>query len=227
MAEQNGVDKKNLPRLGRVFEDAVLRSISKVGIKKDIYPYPLTAPNRFFKPDAIEDYGFDYSYDAGKIATYKFKDAIITDVKFTTAKGVPLEQYYNPEQIKGFIDYLANVRGVTKNGVETNDKVSDYGLATLVIATPYGVGISDKLINYAKEKNVSVYQRVTYSTGETIFHGPGSSVDNLKSSAIFPLFQASIKSNDPIIKRMQEEGPIGVNRGQGTGSSEDIKYEKK
>ena len=52
-------------------------------------------------PDAIEDY----------------------KVTMENKNELTLESGYNPEQIKGFINFLSEVRGVEINGVPTNDKV--------------------------------------------------------------------------------------------------------
>ncbi len=230
LAKENGVDPGYKPRLGRIFEDAVLRSANLQGQKQNIYPYPVSNPTKYFTPDAVENYALKFTDgSSGTYVDHQYTahNALITDVKFTTLPEVPLQSYYNPDQIKGYIDYLANVRGVVKDGVPTNDKASDYGLATLVLATNFGVEISQDIINYAKEKNVSVYQRVAFKSGSSIFSDPGKKDDRLKISEAFPVFQARDKMNDPVIEGAHN-APLGPSAGgnSATGSSKDIDWSK-
>ena len=214
----------NVPRLGRIFEDAVLRSAEKVGMKKSIYPYPVTSPNTHFIPDAIEDHRHNIVDGWGKTVatktTYDFKDAIITDAKFTTESKLRLT-----DQITGFIDYLSDQRGVSINDVATGEKNSDYGMATLIFATPSNVAIGRDVIDYAKKKNVNIYQRVAVqvtSIGQT-YSGDQSELgavkyNKLKISEAFPVFVAPSKNNKIDRSKVSSAG------GQGNGDSVNIKW---
>ncbi len=216
-----------LPRLGRIFEDGVLRSAEKTSMKKPIYPYPVTSPNTHFIPDAIENHTHSIVDGWGKTeatkTTYDFKDAIITDAKFTTESKLRLT-----DQITGFIDYLSDQRGVSVNGVATGEKNSDYGMATLIFATPSNVAIGQDVIDYAKQKNVNIYQRVAIqatSVGQTYSgdQSEQSAINNnkLKISEAFSVFTAPSKNNKIDRSKVTSAG------GQGNGDSVNIKWSQK
>lgn len=217
----------HVPRLGRIFEDAVLRSAEKVGMKKSIYPYPATAPKTYFIPDAIENHRHTIVDGWGKTeatkTTYDFKDAIITDAKFTTESNIGLT-----DQITGFIDYLSDQKGVSVNGVATGEKNSDYGMATLIFATPANVSIGKDVIEYAKKKNVNIYQRVAIqvtSVGQTL-SGDQSETraiehNEMKISEAFSVYVAPSKNNKLDRSKVSSAG------GQGNGDSVTIKWEIK
>ena len=226
-AEANGVTAISpyLPRIGRVFEDAVLRSANKVGMKKAITPYPLTSPNTRFIPDAIENHqhtiieGNSKAWN-GKITKYDFNDAIITDAKFTTESKVSLT-----DQITGFIDYLSDQKGVSVNGVPTGEKNSDYGMATLIFATPSNVTISQKILDYAKKKNINIYQRIAVQvTANTAGYSgatdEASAIKNneLKISEAFPVYVA------PSTNKKIDRSKVSSAGGQGNGSSVNINW---
>jgi RHS repeat-associated protein len=217
-----------LPRMGRIFEGAILRSEGKEGMKRRIYPYQLTDPGKYFIPDAIESHR-SYVIKDAKTTIFKFNDAVIHDVKFTTRSELPLEPNYNPEQIKGFIDYLADVRGVTINGVYHNDKVSDYGVASLILETPWDVSISNDILDYAKKKNVNVFQKV--AVGVTPLNSGGVSggsvndaINNnkVKITEAFQLSAAENKRKDVY----NPGGPVKLNSNSNGGST-NVDWSKK
>lgn len=231
-AEANGVSSiaPDHPRLGRIFEDAVLRSAEKVNKKKSIYPYPVTSPTTYYIPDAIENYKYHVKDGWGKLNyteyTYEFQDAIITDAKFTTESKVAIT-----DQIRGFIDYLADVKGVSLNGVATGEKNSDYGMTALVFATPSNVSIDQGILDYAKKKNVSVFQRIaiqvtpyaqTFGGGGVVGDAEKDAIDynKIKITEVFPLFIARSK-NGKIDRRN-----ITATGGQGIGNSVEIDWKQ-
>jgi RHS repeat-associated protein len=210
-----------LPRLGRIFEDAVLRSAQKTGMKKAIYPYPVTSPNTYFIPDAIQEHGHKIiDGSKGTTTTYNFSDAIITDAKFTTEGKISLT-----DQITGFIDYLSEHRGVSVNGVATGEKNSDYGMASLIFATPTNVAVGQDVIDYAKSKNVNLYQRVAIqvtSFGQT-YSGSQSEQqaiknNELKISEAFPVFIAPSKN------KKIDRSNVSAAGGHGNGNSVNINW---
>ena len=198
---------KNLIRIGRIFEDAVLRSIGNAGGKKRIYPYP-DRPDQYFIPDAIRD----YKVTVDKKTAYIFENAFIEEVKFSTGSELKLEPYYNPEQIKGFITYLANVKGVTINGVRTEEKVADYGVAALILTTPSNLPISDDILKFAEDNNVAILRR--FPIGVTPFFSNEDNdykeaIDNnvMKVSSAYPVVQATNKKiGTPFYKAKEKDG---------------------
>lgn len=126
--------------------------------------YLITAPDKYFVPDAIDGqiaYVDNSMYDKD---VYEFPNSVITDIKYTTTGRISLKPEFNDDQIVGFIDFLSEVGGVTLNGRPTGRKAADYGAAKLVLVTPWDVVISKDIINYAKSKNVAVSQRFTVDT---------------------------------------------------------------
>lgn len=224
-AEFNGVATTApfVPRIGRIFEDAVLRSANKVGMKKEIYPYPLTSPNTRFIPDAIENHlhtlieGGSKAWNE-KITTFNFKDAIITDAKFTTEQNVGIT-----DQIRGFIDYLSDQRGVSINGVSTGEKNSDYGMASLIFATPANVGISQNIVDYAKKKNVNIFQQIAIQVTPTGASDEQSAINNnkLKVTGAFPIYVAPSNVTTFDRSKVDETG------GHGNGDNVNIKWDQK
>jgi RHS repeat-associated protein len=203
-AKAHGISepRKSLPRIGRIFEDAALRSLNLNERKVPITPYP-ERPDRYFIPDNIRD----YEVDAGK-TKYIFKQAFITDVKYSTGKELVLEPYWNPEQIKGFIDHLATVRGVTINGVETNDRVADYGAAALILVTPSDLPISSQVIQYAKERNVAVLRSVVIGITPMSGGGEAGAITNnrIKVAPAYVVSPSENKMKNSDLYRAQSQG---------------------
>jgi len=219
VAKVQGVDISSKPRVGRIFEDAALRSANLIGKTRNIYPYPITNPNKYVRPDAIEDHVL-FMDVPGDRKVYNFPDAIFTDAKFTTMSSIPLKSIYNEDQITGFIDYLSTVGGVTINGVLTGRKVSDYGMASLTFITPWNVSISKDIIEYAKSKNVSIYQRVVVDTDSG--WGIISSDDiRLKVTQTFTIYQAPSKVPDFDPKR------VTISSDMFSGDKVDVNWQKK
>lgn len=207
---------KNLIQIGRIFEDAVLRSLGMVGGKKRIYPYP-DRPDKYFIPDAIHNYEVTVGKETK--TTYIFENAQIEEVKFSTGSELKLEPYYNPEQLKGFITYLANVRGVIINGVRTEEKVADYGFAALILTTPSDLPISDDILKFAEKNNVAVLRR--FPIGVTpLFSNENNdykeAIDNnvMKVSSAYPIVQAETKKTGTPFKpgTIEEKGGNWVGR---------------
>jgi RHS repeat-associated protein len=220
-AKAHGISepKNQLTRIGRIYEDAVLRSLNLNETKKPIYPYP-ERPDKYFIPDNISNYTVKTDN-----TTYEFENAFITEVKYTTKDLVPS---YKAQQLKGFIDYLANVRGVKINGVETNEKPSDYGQAALILVTPADVQISDEIINYAKEKNVALLKRVPIAVTPLMGNSDErSAIDNnkIKLSQAIPVMQSKNKmKNSDLYKAQTTVGETGGSNNP--GDKVDINWNK-
>ena len=161
-AQNNGVSRTSstyYPRMGRIFEDSVIRSLGTTKNTTKFKPNKTSAATVI--PDVAARGGKTYidTTNGGKnTVRVSFQNASFTDAKFTNF--VSFTPSYNPDQIKGFIDVLSNMTGGTVNGKwNPNIKASDYGVATLVFITPEGAVIDPKIIEYAQKKNVNLYQR--------------------------------------------------------------------
>ena len=147
--------------------------------------------------------------------TYHFGNAVIQEVKITTKEEVPLDRNRNWDQIIGFIDYLGSVRGVTINGVYNDQKISDYGVASIVITTPADVSISPFIIRYASNKNLNLYQRVAIQVQ------PGDGWTNETSSNFRISEVITLNRAKAFIKSPAYDVPI---IGSGRGSKIEIKW---
>ncbi|MEO9023275.1 MAG: RHS repeat-associated core domain-containing protein [Ginsengibacter sp.] len=171
-------------RMGRIYEDAVLRSY---GLDKNGETFRNTPTSTGVKPDAVKNArGLAMGYISGSSlpVEYKFEasNSYFIDAKFSSS--LSLEPNNNSSaQIKGMIDYLSTVKGMSVNGQEfPNEKASDYGLAKLEFVTPANALIGGNLIanedivTYATQKNVLLTQRYTEVDKENanrIRVGPG------------------------------------------------------
>jgi hypothetical protein len=161
-AQKNGVSLSTptyRTKLGRVFEDAVIRSL---GESKNTTKFrPSKTSTKTVIPDLVGPGSKHYfsPNGAGKDdVVVSFPNASFTDAKFT--QSVTFAPSYNPDQIKGFIDVLSNAKGGYINGKwNPAIKASDYGVASLIFITPKGATVDPEIITYAASKNVNVYQR--------------------------------------------------------------------
>ncbi|MBO9204218.1 MULTISPECIES: DUF6443 domain-containing protein [Niastella] len=149
-----------IARLGRVYEDAVLRSMGATKNTK-VYKPALTSPQGVI-PDVVVNSILNRLDPSNNKNTQKiiFKDATFTDAKF---KGtLPLTPAFNPEQIKIMINILSEQKGGWVNSKwDPNLKASDYGMARLLIVMPSSGILGADLIEYATSKNVKLFQRFT------------------------------------------------------------------
>ena len=149
----------SIARLGRVYEDAVLRSL---GEDKNTQTFRTSPLSRGVIPDLVGTSvlnRIDPSNPKNN-ERIEFPKANFTDAKF---KGnVNLTDAFNPEQIKTMIDVLSNQKGAYVNGEwNPNLKASDYGMAALTLITPQNGTIGADLVEYATSKNVLILQRTT------------------------------------------------------------------
>lgn len=164
---------------GRIFEDAVLRSLNLTGRSK-LFPVsdPTLTPQSV-RPDAVAYSGrVDQERRGGKIAnkTSWWKDGTFIDAKFTTTGIVPYERIGNsPDQAAGFIDVLSRldqgrytygISGVFTDfgGVPFVKNAAQAGCAFLMYVTPSNVGIDEQILSEASQRNILVLQaKVKYN----------------------------------------------------------------
>lgn len=160
-AQNNGIsrtDKNYYPRLGRIFENTVVKSLIESKNNSKFYPQ---GSKRAVIPDIVGESVKNYMNKKNPMRIDKritFPNAHFIDAKFTD--NLKLEQVYNSQQIRGFIDVLSEMKGGYVNGVwNPNIKPSDYGGAALTFITPFGATIDPEILIYATAKNVKINQR--------------------------------------------------------------------
>lgn len=161
-AQKNGLNKSNTnyyTRMGRIFEDAVIRSLGET--KNTTKFRPSKTSTTTVIPDLVGSGSKHYFSNDGNAKNdhrVSFPNASFTDAKFTN--NVQFEPSQNPGQIRGFIDVLSNMRGGYIDGkYDPKARASDYGAASLIFITPAGASIDRDILDYAATKNVNVYQR--------------------------------------------------------------------
>jgi len=161
-AQKNGLNKSNTnyyTRMGRIFEDAVIRSLGET--KNTTKFRPSKTSTTTVIPDLVGSGSKHYFSNDGNAKNdhrVSFPNASFTDAKFTN--NVQFEPSQNPGQIRGFIDALSNMRGGYIDGkYDPKARASDYGAASLIFITPAGASIDRDILDYAATKNVNVYQR--------------------------------------------------------------------
>ena len=184
----NALFPMNIKRIGRIFEDAVVRSM---GVSKNtkIFKPGITSP-RGVIPDAVADgryteLGIPTDGNASPVKRrITFPNSVFQEVKFKSE--VTLNDPNNPEQLPTMIRTLSNMKGGYDNGVwNPNLKASDYGAATLVIITPANGVINQDVLNYAKGANVNIVQRkveVDKEENDRVRVAPGSDLLNNSSA---------------------------------------------
>lgn len=103
-----------ITRLGRIYEDAVLRSLGEEKNTKSFRP-TLTSPKGVI-PDVVGPSILNRIDPSNSKNTEKivFPEASFADAKF---KGnVPLSPTFNPDQLKIIVDVLSNQKGAWVNG---------------------------------------------------------------------------------------------------------------
>ena len=174
LAREQGLDvnqnPQNFPRIGRVMEDFVLRSL---GLPKNNTPFldPTGRGRSSVIPDGLGNGNVaQYQIDQNgvrRINSWIGNNSIFFDSKFV-AKGeklikdnVSTNANNTPrEQLSTMIDVLGNMRGGVVNSVNNPQlKPSDHGIASLYLITLFDVEIDPNLINQAINNNVNVYKR--------------------------------------------------------------------
>lgn len=146
-------------RIGRIFEDAVLRS---AGFNSNTKTFRTKTSIKGVKPDAVLS-SKSYLIDIQKINyqkipdIYTFNNAHFVEVKFKSF--VATEPSENISQLTTMVDVLAEMKGGSLNGkYDPNMKASDYGAAVLTVITPSNGIVDQRLINYATKRNVQIDQ---------------------------------------------------------------------
>ncbi|TFF29743.1 RHS repeat protein, partial [Mucilaginibacter psychrotolerans] len=150
-----------ITKVGRVYENAVLNSLGESKNTKSFSPSalgPKVIPD-LVGGSTVRNIDITNPKDI-KTDAVNFPQASFTDVKFKS--NVSLNDPNNPNQMKGMIDVLSNMKGGYVEGKwDPNIKASDYGAAILTLITPSNGTIGADLIDYATSKNVKLYQRTT------------------------------------------------------------------
>jgi hypothetical protein len=164
---------------GRIFEDAVLRSLNLKGRDK-LFPVndPTLTPQSV-RPDAVVYSGrVDQERRGGKIVSKAswWKDGTFIDAKFTTTGIVPYERQGNsPDQAAGFLDVLSRldqgrftygpVGAFTDfGGTPFVKNAAQAGCAFLMYVTPSNVNIDNQILSEASQRNIMVLQaKVKYN----------------------------------------------------------------
>jgi RHS repeat-associated protein len=150
-----------ITKVGRVYENAVLNSLGEDKNTKSFSPSalgPKVIPD-LVGGSTVRNIDITNPKDI-KTDAINFPQANFTDVKFKS--NVSLNDPNNPNQMKGMVDVLSNMKGGYVEGKwDPNIKASDYGAAVLTIITPSNATIGTDLIDYATSKNVKLYQRTT------------------------------------------------------------------
>ncbi len=175
LARDNGIDinhpdektkNYNYQRLGRVFEDFLLRSLI-VPSNQITFNSPI-AGYAGVKPDGLGN-GNVAQYDEnlrrentwiGNNSLFVEVKLVFKDEKIIKDNVTTTVNYSTREQIFTMINVLANMRGGVLNGV--NDltlKPSDHGIASLYILTMYDTELDPTLVTQAADNNVNVYKR--------------------------------------------------------------------
>lgn len=156
--QKNLVQKLNVTRLGRIFQDAVANSL---GVDINYHPfYPIGSPSGT-EPDIVGPGATDVinPLDFWHPDRYVFPNASFQEIKFKST--VFFEDTWNKEQLKKMINVLAEMKGGFKNGkYDANLKAVDFGAASLTLITPTNTLIDIDLIKYATDHKVKLLQRV-------------------------------------------------------------------
>jgi len=167
-AAQNGYFRTHtngnpITRLGRIYEDAVIRSLGEEKNTRGYRP-ALTSPKTVI-PDLVADGTKTVLRDGGQSEVFTFPNSSFADVKMKSR--ISLIDPNNPDQMKGFIDVLSNIKGGYVNGkYDPSLKASDFGAAALTLITPTGASIGQDLLDYATSKNVVLLQRTVQQDTE-------------------------------------------------------------
>ena len=176
MARANSIDvDNNFTRLGRIQEDAVVRSLGGYKNKKE-FKDPTPQNRSAVEPDLLGD-GYVEQVEEDQngrriINSWKGDQSTFFDSKFVAGNEKVIKDNVSTnangtarEQLSTMIDVLSQMRGGWINTVRnTLMKPSDHGIAFLVIVTFKDVGIDPNLITQAQNANVHIYKRwLTYS----------------------------------------------------------------
>jgi RHS repeat-associated protein len=145
-------------RLGRIYEDAVLRSLGEVKKTNTIKVEDL---DKTVNPDIV---GFttyaELNSKTKKLDIMLFPSAHLIDAKMKSS--IEYDDKNNPLQAFIMIKYLADLKGGYVNGVfDPNIKPSDYGMAQLTFITPENAAIDTKMIEEATANKVLLMHRTT------------------------------------------------------------------
>ena len=161
---KDGKEEINFFRLGRIQEDAVIRSIQGVSKNTKAYQDPLGQRISTI-PDIVTE-GFTVRSENGiPKEIWSSPECSFLDSKFT-ATGIikdnitTTDQGEIRQQLSTMIDVLANMKGVAYNSlIMPNWKPADHGIATLTIVTIHDAEIDPILVKQAKTKNVRMHKR--------------------------------------------------------------------
>ncbi|EHQ24331.1 RHS repeat domain-containing protein [Mucilaginibacter paludis] len=158
-------------RLGRIFEAAVLASLDREKNTKRYYPDPLDRSSSVI-PDAVTESATQEvrrnSRGEDAHITFVWKEGAFIDAKTSESNIID-----NSEQLKGFVNILANQNNVALQiddsflerffgvGKEINKSAAKSKAAFLHIITPANTKIDPQLVKFAEQKGVRVFQSET------------------------------------------------------------------
>lgn len=156
-------------RLGRIFEDAVIRSLARPKNTKTFYETAAQINGTI--PDVVIETGTIEKKPGmnGSEVTHYFwwNEGAFIDAKISQFNKVSFTPTYNPEQLSRMINILAsnNDAETATNffnsfigwGTKINKNAAESGAAILHIVTPGGTEIDDAIINAADAKNVYLW----------------------------------------------------------------------
>lgn len=158
--------KYNYQRLGRIFEDFLLRSLA-VSSNQVVFNSPIPGFSGV-KPDGLGN-GNVVQYDEnlrrenswiGNNSIFLEAKLVFKGEKLIKDNSSVTVNFSLREQISTMIDVLANMTGGSMNGL--NDltlKPSDHGIASLYILTMYDTELDPTLVTKAEQNKVNVYKR--------------------------------------------------------------------
>lgn len=146
------IENTDVTRLGRIFEDAVLRSVA---ITKNVLTYVSPISGVACIPDAVGSYTYQTWWNGWPTTRYLFQEAHFAEMKLVRV----LE---NTAQLRAMIDVLSFKKGGYRNGIyDPFLKASDYGLAQLTFVCGEDTRCSKDLLDYATLRNVQIFVRYT------------------------------------------------------------------
>jgi hypothetical protein len=161
---KDGKEEINFFRLGRIQEDAVIRSIK--GVLKNTKAYQDPLGQRISTiPDIVTE-GITTRLENGiPKEIWSNPQCSFLDSKFTATGLIKdnittNDQGEMRQQLSTMIDVLANMKEVIYNSlIMRNWKPADHGIATLTIVTIHDAAVDPSLINQALTKNVRMHKR--------------------------------------------------------------------
>ena len=156
-------------RLGRIFEDAVIRSLARTKNTKTYYESSIrihgTIPDVVIETGTVEE---KIGPDGKKVKHYFWwEEGAFIDAKTSQSNRISFSPTYNPQQIRRMINILSqnNSAETATNafsafwgwGTPVRKNAASNGAAILHIVTPGGTEIDDAIVNEGLSKKVAIW----------------------------------------------------------------------